>query len=77
MIWPILLRLARVLGPFLPFLATWVAAKRDARLKASNDALEADIKAMKDRERIDNDVADETDLVSRAAKSGVLRKPGK
>ena len=44
---------------------------------ARNDALEADIKAMKDRERIDDDIADETDLVSRAAKSGVLRKPGK
>jgi len=76
-IWPILSLLARVLGPFLPFLATWVAAKRDARLKARNDALEADIKAMKDRERIDDDIAGETDLVSRAAKSGVLRKPGK
>ena len=66
MIWPILSLLARFLGPFLPFLATWVAAKRDARLKARNDALEAD-----------DDIADETDLVSRAAKSGVLRKPGK
>ena len=73
----ILLFIARLLGPFIPYLAVLAAAKRDSRLKARNDALEADIKAMKDRERIDDDIADETDLVSRAAKSGVLRKPGK
>jgi hypothetical protein len=42
MIWGVLSLLARVLGPFLPFLATWVAAKQQARLKARNDALEAD-----------------------------------
>ena len=42
MIWGVLSLLARVLGHFLPFLATWVAAKQQARLKARNDALEAD-----------------------------------
>ena len=71
----ILLFIARLLGPFIPYLAVWAAAKRDSRLKARNDALEADIKAMKDRERIENDVANDPDLAARARKSGIVRKP--
>ena len=47
----ILSALARLLGPVLPFLATWVAAKRDAAQAARNERLEADRKA--DR-RMDN-----------------------
>lgn len=41
----ILSALARLLGPVLPFLATWVAAKRDAAQAAKNRGLEADRKA--------------------------------
>lgn len=74
MIGPILSLIARLLGPFLPFFAIWVAAKRDARQKAKIEGLEADNKAMTDRERIEDEVATDPDLVSRARRS-VLRKP--
>ena len=74
MIAAILSTLARLLGPILPFLATWVAGKRDARQKAKIEGLEADNKAMTDRERIEDEVATDPDLVSRARRS-VLRKP--
>lgn len=72
----ILSLLARLLGPILPFLATWAAAKRDARLAAKNRTLETAVKAMKDRERIEDDVQADPDLARRARRS-VLRKPGK
>lgn len=77
MILAILSALARLLGPILPFLATWAAAKRDAAQAAKIRGLEADAKAMKDRERIDNDVASDPDLVRRASDAGVLRPDGK
>lgn len=76
MILPLLSLLARLLGPILPFLATWVAARRAAAQAAKNDALESMVKAMKDRERIDDEVAHDPDLAGRAKRS-VLRKPGK
>lgn len=80
MIWPILSFIARLLGPILPFLATWIAARRDARQTAKIKGLKADAKALKDRERIEDDIddiADDTGLVDRAKRSGVLRRPGK
>lgn len=76
MIWPILSFIARLLGPILPFFATWVAAKRDARQTAKIRGLEADNKSLTDRERIEDEVATDPDLVSRARRS-VLRKPVK
>ena len=76
MIWPILSALARLLGPILPFLATWVAAKRDSRQTGKIKGLQADMKALKDRERIEDDIADDTGLVDRAKRSGVLRRTG-
>ena len=75
-IWPILSALARLLGPILPFLATWVAAKRDSRQTGKIKGLQADMKALKDRERIEDDIADDTGLVDRAKRSGVLRRTG-
>lgn len=51
MIAAILSTLARLLGPILPFLATWVAAKRDARQKAKIEGLEG---YKETRERIDD-----------------------
>lgn len=77
MIWPLLSALARLLGPILPFLATWVAAKRDARQKARIERLQADADALKDRERIEDDIDQDDDLAGRAARAGIVRKPGK
>lgn len=77
MIAAILSFIARLLGPFLPFLATWVAAKRDARQTAKNKRLEADNDALKDRERIEDDIDQDDDLAGRAARAGIVRKPGK
>lgn len=69
----ILSALARLLGPILPFLATWVAAKRDAAQAAKNRGLEATVEAMKKREAINDDVANDPDLVARAKRAGVVR----
>ena len=68
--------LARLLGPILPFVAVWVAAKQQARLAAKNRTLETAVKAMKDRERIEDEIATDPDLARRARRS-VLRKSGK
>lgn len=63
MIAAILSTLARLLGPILPFLATWVAAKRDARQTAKIRGLEADRKT---RERMDNaEILDDPGLARR------------
>ena len=72
----ILSLLARLLGPILPFLATWIAAKRNASQTGKIKGLQADMKALKDRERIEDDIADDTGLVDRAKRSGVLRRTG-
>lgn len=72
----ILSLLARLLGPILPFLATWIAAKRNASQTAKIKGLQADMKALEDRERIEDDIADDTGLVDRAKRSGVLRRTG-
>lgn len=63
MIAAILSTLARLLGPILPFFATWVAAKRDARQTAKIRGLEADRKT---RERMDNaEILDDPGLARR------------
>ncbi len=76
MIW-LLSALARLLGPILPFLATWLVAKRDARQKARIDRLRDDAEALKARERIEDEIDQDNDLAARARRAGVLRKPGK
>lgn len=59
MIAALLSTLARLLGPILPFLATWVAGKRDAAQRAKIRDLQG---YKKTRERIDNaPVADNPD----------------
>lgn len=77
MIGAILSALARLLGPILPFVAAWVAGWRDARQRAKLKRLGADNRALRERERIEDDLANETDLADRARRTGVLRKPGK
>lgn len=73
--------LSQILGPFLPIIAGAIgalgliffgrrSAKKDERLKRA----EADVKAMKTRQEIDDNVQQEPDLVDRARKSGVLRR---
>lgn len=73
----VLSALARLLGPILPFLATWAAAKRDAAQAAKNRGLEATVEAMKKREAINDEVANYPDLVARAKRAGVVRPDGK
>ena len=41
----ILLFIARLLGPFIPYLAVWVAAKRDSRQSAKLKRMQADKEA--------------------------------
>lgn len=77
MIWPILSFIARLLGPILPFLATWIAARRDARQTARIDRLRADADAMKARERIEDEIDQDDNLAARADRAGVVRRPGK
>lgn len=57
-------------------LGSYMAGRRHARQKAKIEGLEADNKALTDRERIEDEVATDPDLVSRARRS-VLRKPVK
>lgn len=58
MITTILSALARVLGPLLPFLAAWIAGKRDARQNAKIEGLEG---YRKTRERMDDESNDLVD----------------
>lgn len=71
---------SQVLGPFLPILAGIFgalgliffgrrSAKKDERLKRA----EADVKAMKTRQEIDDEIQGDPDLAARARNSGVLR----
>ena len=63
MIAALLSALARLLGPILPFLATWIAGKRDAAQRAKIRGLEADRKT---RERMDNaEILDDPGLARR------------
>ena len=50
------------------------AGKREARQKAKQEAAEAKAKALAERERIENDVANDPDLAARARRS-IVRKP--
>lgn len=50
---PILLFIARLLGPFIPYLAVWAAAKRDASQSRKIDRLEADKAANERMSRAD------------------------
>lgn len=63
-------------GAALAVFGIWTAGKRHARQKAKIEGLEADNKSLTDRERIEDEVATDPDLVSRARRS-VLRKPVK
>lgn len=74
MIPALLSALARLLGPILPFLATWLLAKRDSRQRGKIEALRADNKALTTRERVEDDIEQDPDLVARAKRS-VLRQP--
>lgn len=63
MIAAILSMLARLLGPILPFLAAWIAGKRDAAQRGKIRGLEADKKT---RERMDNaEILDDPGLARR------------
>lgn len=70
----LLAALARLLGPVLPFVATWFAARHDARQSAEIGRLHADMEAKDKRHEIENEIAAEPDLVRRAVDAGILRK---
>lgn len=61
-------------GAALAVFGIWTAGKREGRSRAKSEALEADKKALTNRERIEDDVASDPDLAARAKRS-VLRKP--
>ena len=71
-LWPYLAAGAVAL---LGVLGSYMAGRRDARLRAKSDALETTVKAMKARERIDDEIQSDPDLVARAERSGVVRPP--
>lgn len=54
-------------------LGIFMAGKREARQAAKKATLEGTVKAMKDRERIDHEIDQDTDLADRAKRSGVVR----
>lgn len=73
--------LSQILGPFLPIIAGIFgalgliffgrrSARKDERLKRA----EADVKAMKTRQEIDDEIQGDPDLVARAKRSRVLRR---
>lgn len=63
-------------GAVVAVLGIFMAGKREARRDAKTKAAEATVKALKDRERIDDDISQDTDLAARARKSGIVRPCG-
>lgn len=55
----------------------WYAVGRKSQERIDTIASkEASVKALKEREEIEDDVRDDTDLAARARRAGVLRGPG-
>jgi hypothetical protein len=54
-------------------LATWVAGRHYQRQRAADEAQRAALDNLQTRERIENAIEGDTDLVRRAASAGVVR----
>ena len=70
---PIRRALAWLLAGAVAVLGIFYAGKREASQAAKKATLEGTVKAMKDRERIDHEIDQDTDLADRAKRSGVVR----
>jgi len=60
----------------LAVLGAWIAGRREARQEARTEALRGDVEAYKTRERIEDAIDQDVDLVARAKRAGVLRPGG-
>ena len=63
------------LAGLLAFLAVWGLAKREARRETALQAAERIAKAERKRGKKDDDIDQDTDLVGRAMRSGLVRCP--
>lgn len=63
------------LAGLLAFLAVWGLAKRDARRETALQAAERIAKAERKRGKKDDNIDQDTDLVGRAMRSGLVRNP--
>lgn len=63
------------LAGLLAFLAVWGLAKRDARRETALEAAERIAKAERKRGKKDDDIDQDTDLVSRAMRINLVRGP--
>lgn len=61
------------LAGLLAILGAWVAGRREGRHAARFEALQGDVKAFEARERIEDEIGDDVDLVDRARRAGVVR----
>ena len=69
---PLLRPLLWLLGPVM----AWIAAKRDAMAKVKLQSAEATILAENLRKETDDDIQQDTDLVDRAKRIGLVRPDG-
>jgi len=64
-----------IAGAVIAFLAVWGLAKRDARRETALEAAERIAKAERKRGKKDDDIDQDTDLVSRAMRINLVRGP--
>ena len=63
------------LGAVVALMAVWGLAKREARRETALQAAERIAKAERKRGKKDDDIDQDTDLVGRAMRSGLVRGP--
>jgi hypothetical protein len=66
--------LGAALAGILALAGAWLAGKRSGRQKAAQKAAEDAVKAHKTRERIEDEISQDTSLADRARRSGIVRK---
>lgn len=77
MIQAIKLAFGAIFGRIIDILG-WYAVGRKSQERIDKIASkDAEVKALRERERIEDEVRDDTDLAARARRAGVLRTPGK
>lgn len=73
---PLYTALAGAVGAIAIIWAVWVRATRAARQRDAERNTRAILDAHKNRERVEDEIADDTDLVGRARRSGLVRPDG-
>lgn len=77
MIQAIKLAFGAIFGRIIDILG-WYAVGRKSQERIDKIASkDAEVKALRERERIEDEVRDDADLAARARRAGVLRTPGK